>query len=355
VNDKDFWTLHEYADQATLSSPFPDCTANRTSHWATVWGRVGVYPAPGGVVGNPTPVASDSGAGYTYTVVNPEVGVTYTWSVPADAQIVSGQGSPSVQVRFGPTSGNVSVVASNAGGVAPPVSLAVTISGFDYEFTGTGTPLGWQEAVGTWSQANGAYTNTANSSPGMEHSESVYWPQLAANGQVEASFDWAGAFGTQTIRIRGNPNPVASGGPWASGYRFSITGQGKFGVFKQLAGGQSANIKAFTVTPAINTAPGGTNVLKVVFNGNSVSFRINGTLVWQTTTFDTTYPSGYVGMETRRPANTSTFNIQYAKFGPVGSFAKPNREGSGVRFGVDPGALPGAPLTGGLPESLRRR
>jgi sugar lactone lactonase YvrE len=48
--------------------------------------------------------------------VNPDSGMIYTWTVPADAVIVRGQGRPAIKVNWGPSSGYVSVVAQNVCG-----------------------------------------------------------------------------------------------------------------------------------------------------------------------------------------------------------------------------------------------
>lgn len=63
---------------------------------------------------------------------------SYTWTVPSDATIVSGQGTISITVNFGSSSGNISVTADNDCGSSPAQSLAVTVGGvtgadtFDY-------------------------------------------------------------------------------------------------------------------------------------------------------------------------------------------------------------------------------
>ncbi|MBQ8055861.1 MAG: discoidin domain-containing protein, partial [Paludibacteraceae bacterium] len=70
--------------------------------------------------------------GSTVTMsVNAIPGNTFTWTVPAGAQIVSGQGTNSVQVRWtGEVNGTVSVT-TNAGGLdSDPSELAVQVSNF---------------------------------------------------------------------------------------------------------------------------------------------------------------------------------------------------------------------------------
>lgn len=81
---------------------------------------------PGPVVGSSTfcPFASES---YSITVAGALSNTVYTWSIPAGATITSGQGTGTILVAFGNTSGNVSVNVSNECetiNVALPVSVA---------------------------------------------------------------------------------------------------------------------------------------------------------------------------------------------------------------------------------------
>ncbi|WP_051312878.1 glycosyl hydrolase family 8 [Sporocytophaga myxococcoides] len=66
------------------------------------------------------------GANGTYTVTQVQ-GVTYTWSVSGDAQIVSGQGTNTVVIKFGNNDASVSVVASNSGGTTPSPAKLVDV------------------------------------------------------------------------------------------------------------------------------------------------------------------------------------------------------------------------------------
>ncbi|MEL6673723.1 MAG: family 16 glycosylhydrolase [Bacteroidota bacterium] len=69
---------------------------------------------------------SEGSEGQTYTLGNIP-GATYTWSVPADATIVSGQGTGAIVVDFGSASGLVSVAVSTSCGTQT-YDLPVTIS-----------------------------------------------------------------------------------------------------------------------------------------------------------------------------------------------------------------------------------
>jgi len=78
---------------------------------------------PSAISGNSTCCA---GTSLTYSVTNVP-GLTYTWSFPSDWTITSGQGSNSVVVTVGATSGNVQVVPSNICGTGTAQSKALTV------------------------------------------------------------------------------------------------------------------------------------------------------------------------------------------------------------------------------------
>ncbi len=82
--------------------------------------------------------------------VTPIPGATsYSWTVPNDATIVSGQNSPLINVTWGQTSGIISIIVGNICGNSPPSTLDVTvepmlpmpgaISGPDFGCTGVET------------------------------------------------------------------------------------------------------------------------------------------------------------------------------------------------------------------------
>lgn len=97
-------------------------------------GQVIITFTPSGAIpSSPTAVAGSSsvceGSTATYSI-NPVGGATgYTWSVPVGSTINSGQGTTSINVTFGSTSGNVSVTADNSCGSSAPTSQAITILG----------------------------------------------------------------------------------------------------------------------------------------------------------------------------------------------------------------------------------
>lgn len=59
--------------------------------------------------------------------VTETTGETYTWTVPGVAQIISGQGSSSIVVNWGTTSGNITCTASNSCGISKTAKFRVII------------------------------------------------------------------------------------------------------------------------------------------------------------------------------------------------------------------------------------
>jgi len=81
---------------------------------------------PGAITGS-TSVASKASS-IKYTVTN-RSGITFNWSVPTGATVTSGQGTNTIRVKFGTSSGNVSVFLSNSCGHTATSSLFVTVGG----------------------------------------------------------------------------------------------------------------------------------------------------------------------------------------------------------------------------------
>ena len=87
---------------------------------------IGIPFTPDTISGNTYPECSEEGVSYSTDSVP---GATnYTWTVPANATIASGQGTPGIEVDYySPTSGNVSVRAENSCGNSPYADLAVNV------------------------------------------------------------------------------------------------------------------------------------------------------------------------------------------------------------------------------------
>ncbi len=130
------WTPPESLNNPTIANPVAtpvsttkyhvtvtDNEGNSTSDSVQV--TVNYAPVtPGPIVGIQTICSGDT-AEYSITVV-PDAD-TYSWTVPADAIILSGQNTISLSVKWGTTSGDVSVLAGNECGTSLQSVIPVTV------------------------------------------------------------------------------------------------------------------------------------------------------------------------------------------------------------------------------------
>ncbi|MGQ1786451.1 beta strand repeat-containing protein, partial [Saccharicrinis sp. GN24d3] len=85
-------------------------------------------PGAPGFTGNAAPNCSQSGV--VYSITSPALGSFYSWTVPADANIVSGDGTASITVDFGRTNGDVTVSETNSEGCTGAASeLVINLQG----------------------------------------------------------------------------------------------------------------------------------------------------------------------------------------------------------------------------------
>jgi hypothetical protein len=128
------------AQPVTINAIMPSSASNGTGYRVRIIGSLPVVisgdngqniivngkPDTPSTISGPTTVTA-SQAGLVYSVIR-KTGLTYAWTVPAGAAINSGQGTDSIRVTWGTTSGSVTVKASDACGVSPVRSLSVTVS-----------------------------------------------------------------------------------------------------------------------------------------------------------------------------------------------------------------------------------
>jgi gliding motility-associated-like protein len=118
--------------------------------------------------------------GNVFTATGAPAGNTYVWSTPAGTNIASGQGTGTISVDWGTTSGPVTVMDTNSlGCFSDPVSCSVTVafpptadfasssSGFTYNFsdlsTGSATSWAWDFGDGSSSSLqNPSHAYTGN-------------------------------------------------------------------------------------------------------------------------------------------------------------------------------------------------
>jgi hypothetical protein len=124
--------LNFYPPSSTVRSDFWDSSTQGGQLMANalLW-------VAGAINGSATPATPGSITGYsaicngatTAYTVSPVAGATsYTWTVPSGSVIQSGQGTISISVLAGSTSGTVTVTANNACGSSSPATLSLTIN-----------------------------------------------------------------------------------------------------------------------------------------------------------------------------------------------------------------------------------
>ena len=115
-----------------VASPFENTlyhvhVVDSVSHMANDSILISILPAPNppGVISGPVVICHDSIAIYNIQVV--PFSTSYSWLVPAGAQILSGQNSPTITIHWGSVSGIVSVISGNKCGISNPSVLEVTV------------------------------------------------------------------------------------------------------------------------------------------------------------------------------------------------------------------------------------
>jgi hypothetical protein len=103
------------------------------------------------------------------------------------------------------------------------------------------------------------------------------------------------------IIVRGTAT-LTSGNIWRDAYQFQYTRNGFFYVLKYV-GGAFTTLQGWTATNAI-VRGSAWNDLRVVATGNTLSYFINGTLVWSGS--DPSFSAGKVGVTFFRPAGLTS-------------------------------------------------
>ena len=94
--------------------------------YSVAGGTISAPNKPGGIDG---PMTVTSGqTNIVYTIPNAINTNTYTWAVPSDAAILSGQGTSSVTVKWGATTGNLTVEIKNVCGTSPVAVKVIKVS-----------------------------------------------------------------------------------------------------------------------------------------------------------------------------------------------------------------------------------
>ncbi|WP_211332056.1 ice-binding family protein [Pontibacter actiniarum] len=104
-------SLNDCGDGGTISRNIPVNTAAPTT--------------PESIVGSPQVCSSTT---VVYSIDPVSTASSYTWSVPGDWEILSGQGTTSIEAKIGKAVGNVTVVAVNSCGGSGDAELAVEVA-----------------------------------------------------------------------------------------------------------------------------------------------------------------------------------------------------------------------------------
>jgi gliding motility-associated-like protein len=261
-------------------------------------------PSIGAVSG---PASGCSGTTGTYTVPLVPGATTYTWTVPGGTSITSGQGTNTINVTYGATTGNICVTATSACDSEGPVCMNVTMGGAPT----VNDPADQTVCAGTMTAAvNFVGTGTGydwiNSNPGigLGGSGSGNIPPFTATNITGAAITGTitvtptgGCAGTpQTFTITVNPTPtvtdpadqvVCEGAnttavnfvgpvpgttfPWTNSQPsigLAASGTGNIGAFAGINGTGAPVVGTVTVTPTLGTCTGPVQTFTYTINPN---------------------------------------------------------------------------------------
>jgi hypothetical protein len=242
------------------------------------------------------------------TVDLPTHGLEYTASA---AGCSSGTGVCSVTPAAALTLGAHTfwIQAFNANGASPwsaGSDFSLVPSGFDSQFNGATEP--WQAHSGAWSNRWRRFFHTAGIDGAFS---SVSYPESFTDldFRVRLRRNGSDRSNATEILVRGNP-VLAAGNEWAQGYRFRITRDGFYSVYRD----QVTPLQGWTATSAIRRGIAW-NELRVLALGPSLQFYINDILVWSGS--DASLASGRVGVGMHRGAGTkwNQLLVDYATLG----------------------------------------
>jgi hypothetical protein len=154
----------------------------------TLWIEMVNCSQPSSIIGNATPNQNTSGLNYSVTNVS---GISYTWMVPLDWVITSGQGTSSITVTSGTTDGIISVLPSNSFGPGPGRTLSVTLTGIQLATCGSTRNYLLVSAAGyTWFDRNLGASQVAVSSTDYFSYGSLY--QWGRQSDGHQCITWTG-------------------------------------------------------------------------------------------------------------------------------------------------------------------
>ncbi len=200
------------------------------------------------------------------------------------------------------TSGTTSRVGEGTSWVkyTPPAS------GFFSNFNGSAT--GWSAVKGPWSIYNNAYYRSAGLANKVASAKRTgTYSNFTYEARMKRSGLCTGC--ANRLIIRGRPGYLTTDYNWRPSYLFQYTNSGYFSVWKITSTGSAVALKGWTYSSVI--VRNGWNTLKVIANGPSLKFYLNGKWVWSG--YDYSIASGVVGLGFYRDAYAGTLDVDWAK------------------------------------------
>ena len=165
-----------------------------------------IYGKPSIPVISGAACVSANESGLVYTVTNVEPGVSYTWKVPGQARIVSGQGTSSIIVDWKTTSGSILCTPSNSCAAGARGTFAITVgcaatakSNAGNSMTVFPNPVNDKATILFTAQAESKYTFLISDMPGKTYERR---DMTAQKGQNKLTVDMSKyANGTYLISL----------------------------------------------------------------------------------------------------------------------------------------------------------
>jgi hypothetical protein len=181
--------------------------------------------------------------------------------------------------------------------------------GFNSQFNGSST--GWvKRAGGTWKNGSNHYYTTGVANKASSSSYNKTFKNFTYQARMKRV---SNSYGEVGLVVRGAPT-FDSYNDWRNAYYFLYDQTGYFSVLKRVNGSWTA-LKGWTSSASI--VRDGWNTLKVLANGSSLRFYINGKLVWSGS--DAKFTSGQVGLWMYRRSKTERLDVDWAKLTPISS------------------------------------
>jgi hypothetical protein len=200
---------------------------------------------------------------------------------------------------------------------------------FDSQFNGSAE--GWVSHSGSW-YVNSNYLYT--------YGLAGTWSSASYVGDFD-NFDYQASmlrYGCETcanyIVFRGTPNPLTANNNWYHEYKLQYSRDGSYSVWKRVAGGSAVALKGWTSTSAINQGDAW-NTLRVVANGTSLSFYINGVALWSGS--DSSLSSGRAGVGMYRDSESTDneLRVDWARLCSPGAASSAASQPAGEGVTVD--------------------